>query len=174
MHRTLIRNQTKLTGIQDLKTISMYSSLPELGMDSINGMEIKQALEQQHDIFLSPQEIISLTFAQLQEMQRSGKKGNGKPRPWTTKKRITQWFCVRIQFHVQQLWTTTRWPLCLLWEAPSWPTPSRLICQTWNLLLRSLHYRKILQDQQTKLCSCFLQLTVCLDFLNRTYSIFNS
>lgn len=53
----------------------MYSPLPELGMDSISGLEIKQTLEQQHDIFLNPKEIISLTFAQLEEIQKSGKKG---------------------------------------------------------------------------------------------------
>lgn len=40
-------------------------------MDSISGLEIKQTLEQQHDIFLNPKEMISLTFAGLEEMEKS-------------------------------------------------------------------------------------------------------
>lgn len=53
----------------------MYSPLPQLGMDSISGLEIKQTLEQQHDIFLNPKEMISLTFAGLEEMEKSRRKG---------------------------------------------------------------------------------------------------
>lgn len=57
-----------------MKTVSFYSPLPELGMDSISGLEIKQTLEQRYDIFLSAKEIISLTFADLEEIQKTGKK----------------------------------------------------------------------------------------------------
>lgn len=57
-----------------MKMICMYSPLPELGMDSITGLEIKNTLEQ-HDIFLSPKEIMALTFAQLEKIQKEGKTG---------------------------------------------------------------------------------------------------
>lgn len=58
-----------------MTSISLYSPLPELGMDSISGLEIKQTLEQHYDVFLSPKEIMSLTFAQLESIQKSGNKG---------------------------------------------------------------------------------------------------
>lgn len=52
----------------------MYSPLPELGMDSISGLEVKQTLEQRYDLFLSPRDLMSLTFATLDEIQKTGKK----------------------------------------------------------------------------------------------------
>lgn len=60
-----------------MNSISIYSPLPELGMDSISGLEVKQTLEQQYDIFFSPKELISLTFAELEIIQRTGRKSNG-------------------------------------------------------------------------------------------------
>jgi fatty acid synthase len=57
-----------LAGIHDLKTISPNSTLSELGMDSMTAVEIKQSLEREFEVFLTPQEIRSLTFAHLKEM----------------------------------------------------------------------------------------------------------
>jgi acyl carrier protein len=55
-------------GIRDLKTVSLHSTLAELGMDSMMAVEIKQSLEQEFEVFLTAQEIRSLTFARLQEL----------------------------------------------------------------------------------------------------------
>nr|UTI67601.1 fatty acid synthase [Kerria lacca] len=71
---SLVEAVATILGIEDLKSISMYSPLPELGMDSITGLEIKQMVEQQYNIFLSTKELISLTFSQLEDMEKSGKK----------------------------------------------------------------------------------------------------
>jgi len=43
----------------------MNSTLAELGMDSMTAVEIKQALEGEFEIFLTPKEIRNLTFARL-------------------------------------------------------------------------------------------------------------
>jgi fatty acid synthase len=55
-------------GIHDLKTISVNSTLAEVGMDSMTGVEIKETLEREFEIYLTPQEIRNLTFARLDEL----------------------------------------------------------------------------------------------------------
>jgi fatty acid synthase len=57
-----------LTGICDLKTIDVNKTLSELGMDSMTAVEIKQTLEREFDLYLTPQEIRNLTFAGLEEL----------------------------------------------------------------------------------------------------------
>jgi len=51
-----------------MKAISYNSTLAEIGMDSMMAVEIKQTLEREFDIFLTAQEILSLTFAKLIKM----------------------------------------------------------------------------------------------------------
>jgi len=51
-----------------MKGVSQNSSLAELGMDSMMAVEIKQTLEREFDLFLTAQEIRSLTFAKLIKM----------------------------------------------------------------------------------------------------------
>ncbi|XP_014215720.1 fatty acid synthase [Copidosoma floridanum] len=58
-------------GIKDVKTVNPNNSLADLGMDSLMGTEIKQTLERNYDIVLSPQEIRGLTFAKLKEFASS-------------------------------------------------------------------------------------------------------
>ncbi|KAF2904462.1 hypothetical protein ILUMI_01702 [Ignelater luminosus] len=57
-----------ILGLRDLKTISLHSSLSELGMDSMMAVEIKQTLEREYEVFLTAQDIRSMTFARLQEV----------------------------------------------------------------------------------------------------------
>lgn len=57
-----------IMGIRDIKQISMTASLSEVGMDSLMAVEIKQTLEREFEIFLTPQDLRSLTFARLQEL----------------------------------------------------------------------------------------------------------
>ncbi|XP_058792836.1 fatty acid synthase [Phymastichus coffea] len=56
-----------ILGVKDVKTINPNNSLADLGMDSLMGTEIKQTLERNYDIVLSPQEIRGLTFGKLKE-----------------------------------------------------------------------------------------------------------
>jgi fatty acid synthase len=41
-------------------------------MDSLTAVEVKQALEQEFGIFLTPKEVRSLTFARLSKMDEKG------------------------------------------------------------------------------------------------------
>ncbi|XP_069677436.1 fatty acid synthase-like isoform X2 [Periplaneta americana] len=59
---------SNILGIRDLKTVSLHSTLAELGMDSMMAIEIKQALEREYEVFLTAQEIRNLTFARLAEL----------------------------------------------------------------------------------------------------------
>jgi len=55
-------------GICDLKTISLNSTLAELGMDSMTAVETKETLEREFEVYLTLQEIRNLTFARLNEL----------------------------------------------------------------------------------------------------------
>jgi fatty acid synthase len=57
-----------LAGIRDLKTISLNSTLPELGMDSLTAVELKDTLEREYEVYLTPQEIRKLTFARINQL----------------------------------------------------------------------------------------------------------
>jgi len=45
--------------------VAQYTSLAELGMDSMMAVEIKQTLEREYDIFLTAEDIRNLNFAKL-------------------------------------------------------------------------------------------------------------
>jgi fatty acid synthase len=57
-----------LAGIRDLKTINLNSTLAELGMDSMTAVEIRETLEREFEVYLTPQEIRKLTFVRLSEL----------------------------------------------------------------------------------------------------------
>jgi len=71
---TMVDTVINILGLRDLKTISLHSTLAELGMDSMMAVEIKQTLERQFEVFLTPQDIRSMTFAKLQEIGASDNK----------------------------------------------------------------------------------------------------
>ncbi|KAJ3652398.1 hypothetical protein Zmor_018367 [Zophobas morio] len=56
-------------GINDMKTISQYTTFAELGMDSMVGTEVVQLLEKDFEIYISSKDVRSLTFAKLTEME---------------------------------------------------------------------------------------------------------
>lgn len=72
---SLIKSVMKIMGIRDVKTISTNASLAELGMDSLMSVEIKQMLEREFDVFLSAQELRSITIGKFQEMS-NGRSSN--------------------------------------------------------------------------------------------------
>lgn len=61
--QNIIETVANILGIRDVKTVSHHIKLPEMGMDSMMGVEIKQTLEREYDVFLTPQDIRNLTFA---------------------------------------------------------------------------------------------------------------
>ncbi|XP_031638918.1 fatty acid synthase-like, partial [Contarinia nasturtii] len=72
---TLIKSVMKIMGIRDIKAISKNASLAELGMDSLMSVEIKQVLEREFDVFLTAQQLRSVTFAKLEELSGTGAGG---------------------------------------------------------------------------------------------------
>ncbi|XP_055593806.1 fatty acid synthase-like [Uranotaenia lowii] len=61
----LIEAVMSIMNIRELKSISMESTLADIGMDSLMAVEIKQVLERDFDLVLSPQELRTLTFSKL-------------------------------------------------------------------------------------------------------------
>ncbi|KAF7987806.1 hypothetical protein HCN44_003669 [Aphidius gifuensis] len=71
-----------IMGLKDIKTIGHHTSLAELGMDSMMGVEIKQTLEREFEIFLTAQDIRGLNFSKLIELDAANlevSKKNPKP-----------------------------------------------------------------------------------------------
>lgn len=63
----LLTTVANILGIKDANSINPNITLADLGMDSLMGTEIKQSLERNYDIMLSPQDIRVLSFAKLRE-----------------------------------------------------------------------------------------------------------
>ena len=53
----------RVLGINDMKTISQYTTFAELGMDSMMGTEIIQLLEKDFEIYVTSKDVRTLTFA---------------------------------------------------------------------------------------------------------------
>jgi fatty acid synthase, animal type len=64
--------------IRDVKSLSMETTLSELGMDSLLTVEIQQTLEREHDLVIAAQELRSMTLAQLVKLANN-KDSDEKP-----------------------------------------------------------------------------------------------
>ncbi|XP_037013862.2 fatty acid synthase [Artibeus jamaicensis] len=64
----LVKAVAHILGIRDLAAVSLDSSLGDLGLDSLMGVEVRQTLEREHDLVLSMREIQQLTLRDLQEL----------------------------------------------------------------------------------------------------------
>ena len=60
---TAVEAVAQVLGINDMKTISQYTTFAELGMDSLMGVEIIQILEKDFEIYVTSKDVRSLTFA---------------------------------------------------------------------------------------------------------------
>lgn len=60
-----------VSGVDDVSTIDPNLTLGELGIDSLMGLDIRQALEREAGIAVTLQEIRELTFAKLETMMGS-------------------------------------------------------------------------------------------------------
>lgn len=72
---SLFDSVLNIIGVRDTKSISLNTTLNEMGLDSLMTVELKQLLERDYDLNLSTQEIRSLTFQKVQDM--SNNKGSG-------------------------------------------------------------------------------------------------
>ena len=64
----LVSAVAHILGIKDVKAVAPATTLADLGLDSLMGVEIKQTLERDYDVILSAAEVRALTLAQLQEI----------------------------------------------------------------------------------------------------------
>lgn len=65
---TAVERLLNIFGIRDIKSVSMNTSLSEMGMDSLMLVEIKQTLEREFELFMSTQELRALTLGKLKEL----------------------------------------------------------------------------------------------------------
>lgn len=66
-NESIVETVMNIMGIRDLKSVSLGTTLSEMGMDSLMAVEIKQTLERDFELVLTPQDLRSLTFQKLQE-----------------------------------------------------------------------------------------------------------
>lgn len=55
-------------GVRDVNSLNADSSLADLGLDSLMGVEIRQILERDYDIVMAMREIRQLTINKMREM----------------------------------------------------------------------------------------------------------
>jgi len=65
-----------IMAIKDLKTFSVETKLSELGMDSLMTVEIVQTLERDFNIMVTPQQLRSMTVAELKALENNGTNTN--------------------------------------------------------------------------------------------------
>lgn len=81
---SIISSVLNIMGIRDLKSVSPVATLAELGMDSLMSVEIKQILEREFDVFLTPQELRMMTFANFEQLSNKGEPGEKNEIPLKT------------------------------------------------------------------------------------------
>lgn len=64
------------TGVQDVSSLNPDTSLADLGLDSLMGVEVRQTLERDYDIVMAMREIRHLTINKLRELSKSKLEGS--------------------------------------------------------------------------------------------------
>lgn len=70
-NKNIIEALMRIMGIKEIKSISMESTLADLGMDSLMGVEIHQLLEREFDCVLTSEEMRTITLSDLQKKVNS-------------------------------------------------------------------------------------------------------
>lgn len=71
----LMQTIAHILGVNDISQLNPDANLGDLGLDSLMGVEIKQALERDYDIVLSMKDIRTLTLNKLQQLAENGGSG---------------------------------------------------------------------------------------------------
>ncbi|XP_074648828.1 fatty acid synthase-like isoform X2 [Tubulanus polymorphus] len=72
---SLVSAVGNILGLKDVTSINQETTLADIGLDSLMGVEIKQTFERDFDMNLSIQEIRLLTFRKLLDIEKSGAPG---------------------------------------------------------------------------------------------------
>ncbi|CRK99510.1 CLUMA_CG012829, isoform A [Clunio marinus] len=67
-----------IMGVRDIKSVSLETTLTELGMDSLMAVELKQIFERDYDISLSTQELRALSFMKIMEFSKESEDSENK------------------------------------------------------------------------------------------------
>ncbi|XP_072140212.1 fatty acid synthase-like [Dermacentor andersoni] len=73
--RDLVETIANIFGVKDASSLDPSTSLGDLGMDSLMGVEVQQTLERDYDFALSMPQIRRLTVAKLREMNNGSDEG---------------------------------------------------------------------------------------------------
>uniref|UniRef100_A0A673MK06 Fatty acid synthase n=1 Tax=Sinocyclocheilus rhinocerous TaxID=307959 RepID=A0A673MK06_9TELE len=75
--RDLLEAVAHILGVRDVSSLNADTSLADLGLDSLMGVEVKQTLERDYDIVMAMREIRQLTINKLRDLssQSGGKEG---------------------------------------------------------------------------------------------------
>lgn len=66
------------SGVRDVSSLNAESSLADLGLDSLMGVEVRQTLERDYDIVMTMREIRLLTINKLRELSSKSRTAEGK------------------------------------------------------------------------------------------------
>ncbi|XP_055553792.1 fatty acid synthase [Falco cherrug] len=78
--RDLVEAVAHILGVRDVSSLNAESSLADLGLDSLMGVEVRQTLERDYDIVMTMREIRLLTINKLHELSsKSGTAEEMKP-----------------------------------------------------------------------------------------------
>nr|XP_046232889.1 fatty acid synthase isoform X2 [Scatophagus argus] len=69
--RNLVDAVAHILGVQDVNNLNTDTSLADLGLDSLMGVEVRQTLERDYDIVMTMREIRQLTINKLRELANS-------------------------------------------------------------------------------------------------------
>ncbi|XP_025154766.1 fatty acid synthase-like [Harpegnathos saltator] len=70
----ILETVASIIRVKDVKTVGHRTPLSEIGMDSMMAVEVKQTLEREFDVYLTAQDIRSLTFEKLHNMADKDKR----------------------------------------------------------------------------------------------------
>lgn len=65
---SLLEAVMRIMSIKDTKSISLHSSLAELGLNSLTAVEMRQTLDRDYNVILSPKDLASFTISSLEKL----------------------------------------------------------------------------------------------------------
>ncbi|NXY35555.1 FAS synthase, partial [Pomatorhinus ruficollis] len=79
--RDLVEAVAHILGVRDVSSLNAESSLADLGLDSLMGVEVRQTLERDYDIVMTMREIRLLTINKLRELSSKSRTAEGRSSP---------------------------------------------------------------------------------------------